>query len=137
MRRQIFLILAGAALLYAGPAVADAQSYCRDYGADIAAMRLTGRAILTGSPGTALSEVQRSSVASAAAADCLARFAPSFKPPAVARRANAAPRKPTGQEPGSAAWKTYCTRKYASFDPVDGTYKANSGKRRPCLITKK
>ena len=136
MRGMIYLAMAGVTLLCSGPALADAQSYCRDYGADIAAMRLTGRAILNPSSASVLSEDERDATASAATADCLARFAPGTKPPAVARRVSATPRTPTGQEPGSDAWKAYCAKKYVSFDPIDGTYKAKSGKRRPCRVSR-
>lgn len=35
--------------------------------------------------------------------------------------------------PGSIAWNNYCAAKYASFNPVTGTYRSHAGKEKPCL----
>ena len=36
--------------------------------------------------------------------------------------------------PGSVAWNEYCAAKYVSYNKATGTYKAYSGKAKPCLV---
>lgn len=39
-----------------------------------------------------------------------------------------------GYEPGSRAWARACAKRYRSFDPETGKYKAGSGKWRACRL---
>ena len=100
-------------------------------------MRLTGRSILDPSAAPQIGEAQRAAAAEAAAADCLARFAPQVEvqAPLKAKAAAAPPSRSTPQR-GSDAWNAYCAKKYASFDAKTGTYTSRSGKQRPCVTGK-
>jgi hypothetical protein len=125
------------------PAKADAASYCDFYAKDFAdGSKSEGDAWQQSYDG--------------AHADCLAQYGSGATPPAakaqpIARRAKpAAPRKPAGAAPatpanavldkgkglvpGTPAWNSYCARKYTSFDPATGNYKAMSGRMRKCQV---
>ena len=136
MRGMTLLTIMGAVLYFAAPSHADVQTYCAAYGADVAATRLSGQSILTGTVTEPLTEVQRAEAIAAATADCLARFAPQAQTQATAKKVTAAPVAAAGLKPGSDAWKAYCANKYSSFDPAAGTYTGRSGKQRPCLVTR-
>jgi BA14K-like protein len=136
---------AAAALLAAhATALADAQGYCADYARDMASNRLSGSAILTGER-TPVSPEQWAAANAEIFADCLDTFAPAtaetatpLKPKRkkVVAAASVPPSQDDDLKPGSKAWKDYCARKYVSFDAKTGLYTGQSGKQRPCLVTR-
>lgn len=121
---------------------ADARSYCEDYARDMASNRLLGSAILTGKR-TPVSTEQWSAANAEILADCLAAFEPqapvtNIKP--ARRKVVAAASVPPSQDDelkrGSEAWKDYCAKKYVSFNRETGLYTGQSGKQRPCVVSK-
>jgi hypothetical protein len=131
------MILAMLALgVFSAPAFADAKSYCEVFSQDFASAKTSD-----------VDEWQKSF--RSALSDCMAQYAPAAKPvPPPKKSAEKVSKKvmvvPTTSysdkkrtrilAPGSNAWVTACSAKYASFDSGTGNYKSNSGKLRRCSL---
>jgi BA14K-like protein len=140
MKCPIWPLAAGALFFGIATAHADAQSYCEDYARDMASNRMSGSAILTGKR-TPVSTEQWATANSEILADCLATFEPTpEKPSRPARKkvASAAlsPSQDDTLKPGTEAWNDYCAKKYVSFNRETGLYTGQSGKQRPCVVSK-
>jgi BA14K-like protein len=120
---------------------ADARGYCEDYARDMASNRMSGSAILTGKR-TPVSTEQWSAANAEILADCLATFEPTavtaIKPARkkVVAAASVPPSQDDELKRGSEAWKDYCAKKYVSFNRETGLYTGQSGKQRPCVVSK-
>lgn len=141
MKTSIWPFAAGALLFGIATAQADVQSYCEDYARDMASNRMTGSAILTGKR-TPVSTEQWSAANAEILADCIATFEPVAQAaarPARRRIASAASVSPSQDDQlkrGSEAWNDYCAKKYVSFNRETGLYTGQSGKQRPCVVSK-
>jgi hypothetical protein len=128
--------------VFSSPAFADAKSYCEVFSQDFASAKTSD-----------VDEWQKSF--RSALGDCMAQYAaqPKAAPPLrksvekvskkvkVFKKVVVVPATSTSKrkrtrilEPGSHAWVTACSAKYASFDSGTGNYKSNSGKLRRCSL---
>jgi len=141
MKRAVWPLACGALLVGIATAHADARSYCQDYARDMATARLSGAAILTGKRQPVSTE-QWANANSEILTDCLETFAPAAETPLKPARRKAvaaaavSPSQDEELKPGSKAWKDYCAKKYVSFDAKTGLYTGQSGKQRPCVVSK-
>lgn len=131
----------------AAPAYANKADYCAAYARDFADARATVKALWQHKYDIA----QGACMAPPKAAPVVKIKAPKAKP--AVQEIVEIPPEPTPDpvpapvieksakklrlilEPGTAAWNVYCGKKYASFNPVSGTYKSRTGVERKCLVT--
>jgi hypothetical protein len=134
---RIFLAML-ALSVFSAPAFADVKSYCEVFSQDFASAKTSD-----------VDEWQASF--RSALGDCMAQYAAGAKaaPPPVKKAAEKVSKKkvvvvPATStstkkrtrilEPGSNAWVTACSTKYASFDSGTGNYKSRTGKLRRCSL---
>jgi hypothetical protein len=137
MRGMILTCLVVVSFTGSLPAHADVNSYCEAFARGEADLHLSGGAIFGEAVPVLPTAWQRSH--DLAFADCLAQYGSKAANPVAAAPAGKGSGRNQGGvvvlAPGSKEWKAYCAAKYASFNPVTGTYHSNSGTERPCVVT--